>query len=100
MSDDDDTITGSYVNGCDVNLISLCGLDLSDDQNDALWGNINEHDLLEAAGANLELEMDEDGMPSMSDVYYIAHVDDGFTESLKEVILEIIEESECDPSDY
>lgn len=86
---------GSYIDGCDVDLVHWCGLELTDAQSDQLWGNINSTDLLEQAGAYVETEEEiDDAAPGMNDTYYSVTCDDvdKFRESLKAEILSIISE--------
>ncbi len=90
MTEDDPDITGSYMDGCNIDLPRWCGLELTDEEHNALWGHINTRDLLEAAGAYLEIEEGPDDTPGMSDTYYTVSYDDEFKGKLKENILNII----------
>ena len=84
---------GSYLNGCNVNIPKWCGLNLSPEQEDSLWWNMNETDLLEQAGGYVDITRQDDGnIPGTADTHYSVSCDDveKFKESLRKEILEII----------
>lgn len=64
----------SLVDGPDINLVRTSGLNLSPEQEDALWRKTNWRSLLaqcEAAGACAEIVLKElDSSPGMSDILY------------------------------
>lgn len=93
MSEKEFEIFGSVYNGCEVNLIRFCGLELTDEQLNTLWANTTEYHLLIAAGADLEEDTFDEGMSGQSDIGYTTVVTDSFKNHLKEVILDIINES-------
>ena len=63
---------GSAVDRADVDLVSWCGLpDLTDQQHDALWGELNPQCLLELCDhAEILITGDSDELPGYSDEYY------------------------------
>jgi hypothetical protein len=64
-------LRGSYLNGCGVGVVEWCGLELTDQEHDELWNDINETDLLEQAGAFVEVYREvDDALPGMNDTYY------------------------------
>ncbi len=84
---------GSYLDGCDLDIVEWCGLALTDEQHDALWSDISETGLLERAGAYIDIEeVIEDAPPGLNDTYYSVFCDDeeDFKQHLKEEILTII----------
>lgn len=77
-----------------MNLPHWAGLKLTNKQHDSLWNDVNETDLLEAAGAIVEIdEQIDDAGPGMNDTYYTVYCSDveEFRESLKTEILMRIE---------
>ena len=83
---------GSTMDGVDVDLVSWCDLDeLTDEQYDKLWGEINETDLLElCASAEILFDGEIDETPGYSDSYYRVETDnqDKLKAELKALILE------------
>ena len=82
---------GSVMDGSDVDLVDYCGLPaLTDEQHDAIWGEVNETDLLELCD-NAEVLFSEgtDDMPGQSDTYYdvLSSNPAAFKEELKKLIL-------------
>ena len=81
--------TGSYIDGCKVDLPTWAGVELTDDQHDRLWSDINETDLIEEAGGFVEIdEAIEDAPPGMNDTYYSVYCSDveEFKDSIRTVI--------------
>lgn len=69
--------TGSYIDGCEVDIPSWAGIKLTDAQHDSLWSDINETDLIEEAGGFVEIdEAIEDLRPGMNDTYYSVYCSD------------------------
>lgn len=91
-NEDEPLFGGSYIDGCDVDLVEWCGLELVDEQLDKLWGEINANDLLEEAGACVVIEEAiDDAPPGMNDTYYsVLGDEDELKEGLKREILAII----------
>jgi hypothetical protein len=84
---------GSYMDGCGVDLPTWCGLDLTSEQEDILWNDINEHDLLLIAGGDVDIDEEFDSdHPGQSDTFYSVSCNDitEFKTSLRKEILEII----------
>lgn len=84
---------GSYIDGCSVNIVSWCGLELTDEQHDKLVNASNETDLLEAAGADVQIDCAaEDLPPGMNDTWYSVNCDDikAFKAGLQSTILRLI----------
>jgi hypothetical protein len=67
---DDFCIKGSLIDGLEIDLVALAGLDLTDDERDRLWEAINERDLLTDELLCAEIDLYEtDGAPGISDRY-------------------------------
>jgi len=86
--------SGSYMNGLGIDLVKWAGMTLSDEQNNKLWGNINETDLLEICD-NVVIDVEEydeedDDTPTMSNTYYTVYSED--VEALKIELRQVIEE--------
>ena len=82
---------GSYLDGCEVNLLDWCGLELTDEEEDRL--DIETTDLLEEAGAYVEIDREiDDAPPGMNDTYYSVYCSDeeSFKRNLKAKIIELI----------
>jgi hypothetical protein len=93
MSSSDELFRGSYIDGCGVNLVDWCGLKLTNDQDNKLWGQINDTDLIERAGGFVDIEEQiDDAPPGMNDTYYsVTCLDEKtFKESLQEEIMAIV----------
>jgi hypothetical protein len=74
-------------------LVSWAGLELSDREHDALWGTINETELIERTGSGyIDVEKEVDGGPGLSDVYYaVTALDEAkFRKELRDEILMIV----------
>ena len=88
---------GSLMDGVDVDLVQWCGLPpLSDEQNDRLWGEINEQDLIElCASAEILPTGEIDEVAGQSDEYYQVEVENvgRFKQELRNAITDIIDES-------
>jgi len=81
--------SGSLMNGLNEDLISWCGLaSLTDEEHDSLWGEINEHDLIEQCSAAEICFFDDDEEPGYSDDYYEVHCED--EQQLKAELKELI----------
>lgn len=81
--------SGSYIDGCEVNILEWAGVELTDAQYDKLWSVVNETDLIEEAGGFVEIdEVIEDAPPGMNDTYYSVYCSDveEFKECLRTVI--------------
>jgi hypothetical protein len=88
---------GSYIDGCNVDIPKWCGLILTPEQEEKLWEDINETDLLEGAGGYVDITRQDDGnVPGMDDTYYSVSCSDveEFKASLRKFILEVIGERE------
>ena len=84
---------GSYIDGCSVDIVRWCGLELTDEQHDALPNAMNDTDLLEAAGAEVQIDdAAEDLPPGMNDTWYSVYCEDidAFKASLRSTILRLI----------
>ena len=66
------------MNGLNKDLIAWSGLRaLTDEEHDMLWGEINEHDLLERCdAAEICFLRADDELPGYSDEYYEVHCED------------------------
>ena len=85
--------SGSYGDGTDVDLVSWVGLELSDREHDALWGTINEIDLIErTASGYIDIGETIDEVPGLSDVDYTVVTRDEakFRKELRDEILMIV----------
>jgi hypothetical protein len=84
---------GSYIDGCSVDIVSWCGLELTDQQHDSLLNAKNETDLLEEAGAEVQIEYAAEELPpGMNDTWYSVYCDDidAFKASLRSTILQLV----------
>jgi hypothetical protein len=71
MEDDELVITGTLIEGPDVNLVSLAGLQLSEEEWYAIWEKVSPRELLVEVLECEEIELEEmDGGPGLSDSRY------------------------------
>lgn len=89
--------SGSLMNGLNKDLIAWSGLRaLTDEEHDMLWGQINEHDLLEQCdAAEICFLREEDEALSYSDNYYEVHCEDEqrLKIQLKEALTDFLDSS-------
>lgn len=94
MSDkelDELILTGTLLEGPDVDLIELSGLNLSDEEQDRIWDEISPRNLLVDCLNCEEIEVDEfEGGPGMSDSTYEYRCGsrDSFVKRLSEILLQ------------
>lgn len=85
--------TGTLDGPDDFDLVSLSGLELSDDQYNQLWSVTSPNDILnQCSSVSIIEESDFDGMPGQSDTFfkYEATSKKELREELKEVVSEIL----------
>jgi len=86
-------LSGSLMDGPDLDLVAFAGLELSDEESDRLVDETNMRDLLCECESVQEVEKYEvDEIPGMSDVYYEYRVSDpvGLREEVRTLILDRI----------
>ena len=87
------SFTGTQVDGPDVDLVELSGLELSEDEQARLWYHVNARDLLRENPHCEEILLEDfEGGPGQSDAYFEYECDDraAFAAALRASILRII----------
>ncbi len=99
MSEEKIIFEGSLMDGVKEDLPSWCGLSLSNEDRDKLWGNINEIDLLMSCPSIDYYEEEGPDIPLYSDTYYKFVVSSSnelinLKDELKKEILSIIKNND------
>ena len=99
MSEEKVIFEGSLMDGVNEHLPSWCGLSLTDEDSDKLWGNTNEIDLLMSCPSIDYYEEEGPDIPLYSDTYYKFVVSSSkelinLKDELKKEILSIIKNND------
>ena len=80
---------GTLIEGPDLDLLEFSGLELSEDDEERLWGDTNPRDLLMECPSVEEVELEEiDDQPGLSDseYEYVVRDEEKFRKELRAVI--------------
>ena len=86
------SFSGSLMNGSDIDVAELSGLNLTDEEEETLWWKTNERTLLLKCPCLEEIEVGETDAPLYSDVYYRyeARCKEQLQEELKQAIKAVL----------